>query len=196
MALHTIKHRFTGLVLFELECGSLKLCLEAAVKSGAYLGDANLGGANLRGATLGGAYLRGANLGGATYGDGIPITKQPVQVFGLSWPVLILDAHMEIGCELHSLADWADFDNERIAQMDGTGARRFWTANKEPLLAGITAASIHGMVATGVRAGRRLRRDDHRTNRPQDVLQKGLYQRGDADPCESLYLRINVRNSG
>lgn len=34
-----IKHRFTGAVLFPLECGSLKLCVEAAVKSRADLRD-------------------------------------------------------------------------------------------------------------------------------------------------------------
>lgn len=45
-----IKHRFSGSVLFSLECGSLKLCVEAAVKGGA-----DLRGANLRGADLGGA---------------------------------------------------------------------------------------------------------------------------------------------
>ena len=42
-----IKYRFNGSVLFSLECGSLKLALEAAVKSGADLGGADLGGANL-----------------------------------------------------------------------------------------------------------------------------------------------------
>ncbi len=71
-----IKHRLNGSVLFSLETTSLKLCLEAAVKSGdanlrdADLGDADLGGAdlrgaNLRGADLGDADLRGANLRGA-----------------------------------------------------------------------------------------------------------------------------------
>jgi uncharacterized protein YjbI with pentapeptide repeats len=62
-----IKHRFTGSVLFSLETDSLKLCVEAAVKSGANLTGANLSGAdlsgaNLRGADLTGAYLYGANL--------------------------------------------------------------------------------------------------------------------------------------
>ena len=57
-----IKHRFTGAVLFELETKSLKLCVEAAVKLSAYLGDADLRGADLRDAYLGGADLRGANL--------------------------------------------------------------------------------------------------------------------------------------
>ncbi len=178
--IHQIKAYFTGLVLFELECGSLKLCLEVAVKNGAnlrgaylrdanlrdaYLRGANLSGANLSGANLSGAYLRdanlrdanlsganlndanlsgaylsganlrGTNLSGAIYGDSIPMEKTPIQVGGLAWPVMILDTHMQVGCELHSLADWVDFDNERIAKMDGSGARRFWKVNKESLLA-------------------------------------------------------------
>ena len=53
--LFEIQHRYTGTVLFALECKSLKLCVEAAVK----------GGANLYGANLYGAYLGGANLGNA-----------------------------------------------------------------------------------------------------------------------------------
>ena len=62
-----IKNRFTGAVLFALETESLKLTVEAAVKSGAdlrgaYLRGADLGGADLCGADLRGAYLRGANL--------------------------------------------------------------------------------------------------------------------------------------
>ena len=70
-----IKHRYNGSVLFALDIGSLKLAVEAAVKSradlgsanlrGADLGSANLGGANLRSANLGSANLRSANLGGA-----------------------------------------------------------------------------------------------------------------------------------
>jgi hypothetical protein len=60
-----IKHRFGGSVLFSLETDSIKLCVEAGVKSGANLGGANLDGVNLRGANLGGANLHGANLRGA-----------------------------------------------------------------------------------------------------------------------------------
>ena len=65
-----IKNRFTGKVLFSLECGSLKLCVEAAVEAGADLYGANLYGADLFGADLRDAYLRdaylrGANLSGA-----------------------------------------------------------------------------------------------------------------------------------
>jgi hypothetical protein len=60
-----IKSRFDGSVLFELETTSLKLCVEAAVKSGASLDGANLNGANLYGANLNGANLDGTNLDGA-----------------------------------------------------------------------------------------------------------------------------------
>jgi uncharacterized protein YjbI with pentapeptide repeats len=52
--LFEIKRWITGSVLFTLECGSLKLCVEAAVEAGA-----NLDGANLRGANLDGAKLIG-----------------------------------------------------------------------------------------------------------------------------------------
>ena len=60
-----IKHRFTGAVLFSLECESFKLCVEAAVKARANLAGADLAGADLAGADLTGAYLAGADLAGA-----------------------------------------------------------------------------------------------------------------------------------
>lgn len=45
--------RYDGSVLFSLECGSLRICIEAAVKAGANLVGANLGDACLVGANLG-----------------------------------------------------------------------------------------------------------------------------------------------
>jgi len=45
MSLFEIRQRYNGAVLFSRECGSLRLCLEAAVKSGAYLSRADLSGA-------------------------------------------------------------------------------------------------------------------------------------------------------
>ena len=74
-----IKHRLTGKVLFEKDCASLKLCLEAAASADADLGyadlhnadlgyadlhDADLHNANLRDTYLGGANLRDADLRG------------------------------------------------------------------------------------------------------------------------------------
>ena len=65
-----IKSYINGAVLFSLETDSMKLCVEAAIKSradlsGADLSGANLSGAYLSGANLSGAYLYGANLSGA-----------------------------------------------------------------------------------------------------------------------------------
>ena len=65
-----IKHRYTGAVLYEHEPTdeqqasglAMRAALEAAVKCGAYLSDANLSGANLSGANLSGAELGGAYL--------------------------------------------------------------------------------------------------------------------------------------
>ena len=63
----SILSRFNASILFEYEAeeNSLKITLQAAVKTDADLRGANLYGANLRGANLRGANLRGANLYGA-----------------------------------------------------------------------------------------------------------------------------------
>ena len=118
--------------------------LPGANLSGANLAGANLAGANLDGAYLTGAYLDGANLTGAyltgayltgaKWRDGIVINKPPIQLFGLHWRVTILDEHMQIGCELHKLSDWAEYNNKRIVAMDGRHALRFWRAHKDVLL--------------------------------------------------------------
>ncbi len=100
----------------------------------ANMADANLAGANMAGANLTGANLADANMAGAKWRDGIVINKHPIQLFGLYWRVTILDAHMQIGCELHALADWAAYDDARIAQMAGREALRFWRAHKDVLL--------------------------------------------------------------
>lgn len=65
--------------------------------------------------------------------------KTPLQVGGLKWQVTITDSCMQIGCEFHSLKNWAEFDDARIAKMGGCGALRFWHAHKA-LLLGIASA--------------------------------------------------------
>jgi uncharacterized protein YjbI with pentapeptide repeats len=60
-----IKHRFNGSILFVIETNSLKLAVDAAVRSRADLSGANLSRADLSGANLSGADLSGANLSGA-----------------------------------------------------------------------------------------------------------------------------------
>ena len=126
MAKHKIKNRWDESVLFECEVPddissglSTRYALGQAVK--AY---ANLTGAN----------LADANLTGAKWKGGIVINKPPIQLFGLRWRVTILEKHMQIGCELHKLSDWAKYDDARIAAMDGRNALRFWRAHKDVLL--------------------------------------------------------------
>jgi uncharacterized protein YjbI with pentapeptide repeats len=108
--------------------------------SGANLSGANLSGASLRGASLSGANLSsanliGADLIGADLGQGQKASIPPLFVEGLCWPVMVTDCHIMIGCEVHTTDEWAAFDNERIARMDGCSARLFWGQWKKPLLA-------------------------------------------------------------
>lgn len=63
MALHQIKSAFTREVLFFGDFNSLRECVEAAVKAGAYLIGANLDGARLVDAELDGATIRRTKLG-------------------------------------------------------------------------------------------------------------------------------------
>ena len=60
-----IKNHWNNIILFEGEFGSLKLCIEAAVKKNANLQDADLQDANLQDAYLRGANLQDADLRGA-----------------------------------------------------------------------------------------------------------------------------------
>ena len=154
---YRIKSQFSAQILFELECKSLKICVEKALNAsadlyGANLRDAdlleanlrsanlrsadlrgaNLRGADLRGADLRGADLRGANLRGAD-NKKIKITKTPVQIIGLYWPILIFNLNMKIGCEFHLIEEWKNFTDLEIKMMD-SHALEFWTENKEALL--------------------------------------------------------------
>ena len=136
MATIKIRNRWTDAVIFECEAPEglesglhMRHAVEAAVKSGA---------------NLSGAYLSDADLRGAKWSDGVTINRAPLQIFGLRWPVSILDEHMQIGCQLHTLAAWADFDDAAIAAMDGRDALRFWRAHKAGLLA-MAAADGRGV---------------------------------------------------
>lgn len=138
---------WTGKAALEVEISDdtegmfwLRAALEVAVKRGANLSGANLSGASLRGASLSGANLSSANLSGADLigadlGQGQKASIPPLFVEGLCWPVMVTDCHIMIGCEVHTTDEWAAFDNERIARMDGCSARLFWGQWKKPLLA-------------------------------------------------------------
>ena len=105
----------------------------------ANLTGAYLTGANLTGANPSGANLFSANLSSAKWRDDIIINRNPLVIAGLPYLVYILDQHMQIGCELHTLTEWGEFDDDRIARMDGVRARKFWDKFKVSLLALATA---------------------------------------------------------
>jgi len=60
--LYELKNRFTGEVIFSLECESFKVCVEGCIKAGISLKSANLEYANLESANLQSASLKYANL--------------------------------------------------------------------------------------------------------------------------------------
>lgn len=129
-----IKNSFTGNTQFaaEIDCDE---SASVGVKIGlsaqrAFSAGVSLSGADLRGADLRGADLRGADLRGASYGENIPVTKPPLQLLGLSYDIFIFDTHIKIGCELHSADEWRNFDDRRIAEMDGKKALEWWRAYK------------------------------------------------------------------
>ena len=127
-----IRHRDTNAVLFECEAPA---DLSSGLRMRHALEKATQARANLDGANLDGANLDGANLARAKFGDGVTAARGIRHVLGLRWPVTIFDNHMRIGCQLHSLADWATFTKRDIVEMDGTDALLFWRRHKAMLLA-------------------------------------------------------------
>ena len=83
--------------------------------------------------TLHRADLRGTNLRGAElYGK--PLSKTPLQLYNLHWPICITEQHMQIGCQAHTHDAWAAFSDDEINGMEWR-ALEFWREWKEPLLA-------------------------------------------------------------
>lgn len=126
-----IKCRFSGEVLYSADVGSVRECVEKAIKDGANLRNADLQGANLRGANLWDANLQGAdlqyaNLQGANLWDanleGADLQGAYLEGANLRGAKGILRfngerheaiAHVRkgavyiaIGCEFHKAQDW------------------------------------------------------------------------------------------
>ena len=112
--------------------------LGGADLGGANLIDANLINANLSGAKLSSAKLITANLSGVDlHGanlEGEVLTKAPVCVLNLKWPVLITEEYMRIGCQRYIIDEWKNFNDDQIKVMDSE-ALEFWRKWKVPLLA-------------------------------------------------------------
>ena len=107
---------------------------------GANLIDANLMGANLMGANLRDANLMGANLIDANLMDCNGNLKHMKSVFCEQYPVTYTVDVMQIGCQRHSIAEWWEFDDKRILEMDGKTALKWWRIWK-PILKQVIEAS-------------------------------------------------------
>ena len=117
-----------GQVIFTYEGDTLEGAdLSGAKLSGANLYRANLYRANLSRADLSRADLSRANLSrtnlsGANLTDatmfGHKVTKTPIQITNLAWPILITEQAMQIGCQVYTHDEWESFDGDELGDMD------------------------------------------------------------------------------
>ena len=130
-------------IIFEAECDSWKELVEGALKEGvslinADLTEADLRGTNLRGADLKNAdlknadlknadlinaYLRGANLRGADLKNAdLSYLIADMNIFHsmqLDTYHIVFDKEiLAIGCQQHTIAEWKNFTDDEISEMD------------------------------------------------------------------------------
>ncbi|EIR2071438.1 pentapeptide repeat-containing protein [Salmonella enterica] len=92
---------------------------------------ANLRGANLRGASLYGADLYGADLRGASlYGADLRGANLPDLTFvilGEKYFISITNGeYVRAGCQNHTVEEWRKYSKQKIAEMDGRKALKFY----------------------------------------------------------------------
>ena len=89
-------------------------------------------GGTFRGGKVQGGNFQGGNFLGGTFLDA-SISRRPITIYGLTWPVYITQAGMKIGCQAHSVAVWNTLSDSEINAM-APGALAFWRQNKELIL--------------------------------------------------------------
>ena len=113
--------------------------LYGANLSGADLYGADLSRANLSEANLSEANLSRADLSGANLYRAVGNMREMKTIITDNHPMTYTHDTLQIGCERHPIADWWEFDDERIAKME-TGAVEWWAIWK-PILQNIIAVS-------------------------------------------------------
>lgn len=98
------------------------------------LHDANLEGANLRYADLSGADLGGANLRGADLNYAIGNNKEIKSLQIGNYLVTYTKEVIQIGCQNNTIAQWENFTDLEILDMDGETALNWWNLNKHIIL--------------------------------------------------------------
>jgi len=85
-------------------------------------------GGEMRGGEMRGGEMWGGEMhGGEMRGD---ITKDPIYIAGLYWPVTVCDTIMTIGCQSHPIEEWRAFTKKQIGDMD-SNAHNFWSTYKD-----------------------------------------------------------------
>ena len=115
--------------------------LGGTFRGGSFLGGRFLGGdfwgGNFLGGTFRGGKVQGGNFQGGNFLGGTfldaSISRRPITIYGLTWPVYITQAGAKIGCQAHSVAAWNTLSDSEINAM-APGALTFWRQNKELIL--------------------------------------------------------------
>ena len=103
----------------------------------ANLSCANLSGANLSCAYLSCANLSFANLSGADLSyanlNNCAGNRQHIKSLFLSstYPITYTSNILQIDCQRHEIAEWWDFSDSQILEMDGKNALKFWRKYKD-----------------------------------------------------------------
>lgn len=126
------------------EADGVRAGLRGANLRGAYLRGADLRDADLRDADLCGADLRGSNLCGADLSgadlSGVSLwscagERNRIKSIFVSdvYPITYTSEILQIGCQKHKISEWWEFDDRRIAEMDGKAALSFWREWKDTI---------------------------------------------------------------
>lgn len=95
--------------------------------------DTNLQWANFKGSDLRGSNFRGADLRYSCL-TRASLEDTGVTVHYLRWRCIQQPDYLTIGCQRHTYAKWASFDDYEIHTMDCFNALGFWRENKKFLL--------------------------------------------------------------
>tara|TARA_R100000951_G_scaffold84582_1_gene72364 strand:- start:40 stop:576 length:537 start_codon:yes stop_codon:yes gene_type:complete len=103
--------------------------LRCAYLNRADLNRANLSGADLCDAILCDANLRGANLWSTT-GNKREVKSLQLEQYDVTYTAEVI----QIGCQRHTIEEWANFSRDDIAAMDAEDAVEWWAKWKEDLM--------------------------------------------------------------
>ena len=113
-----IKHKLSGKILFSIETETMKMAVEAAIKSNADLSYGNLSYANLSSADLSSADLNCADL---SYANLSSADLRSADLLMFRWQrhqAICAGERLTIGCHDKPLAEWA-CDYEKIGKESG-----------------------------------------------------------------------------